>query len=281
MSCTNNFPVVGSQNGFDNSGRLGAINWQKSDKGAKKTIKTIKALSERYAKFTDVVTAIQPVNEPMGSNNALDMGQVKKYYYDAWGTVRDSNNDTAVVIHDAFQDMDNYWNGFMNAGSGVWNVILDTHQYQIFSDDQVAMSPSAHITAACKLGKKIRSTDKWTIVGEWTGGITDCAQWLNGKGKGARYDGTFPGSTKHGSCNGKYKGSVKALSAADKKNIRSFIEAQLDAYEQHTGWIFWTWKAESAPEWNMKALLADGLFPQPLCHRKHPNQCSFTSPACS
>ena len=210
----------------------------------------------------------------MGSNNALDMGEVKKYYYDAWGTIRDSNNDTAVVIHDAFQDMDNYWNGFMNAGSGTWNVALDTHQYQIFSDDQVSMSPCDHLSAARALGDKIKSTDKWTIVGEWTGAMTDCTQWLNGKGKGARYDGTFDGGSVYGSCDGKYKGETKDLSQNDKDNIRSFIEAQMDAYEQHTGWIFWTWKAESAPEWNMQELFANNLIPQPLDKdRQNPLQC--------
>lgn len=220
------------------------------------------------------MTAIEVVNEPMGSNNALNMDDVKKYYYDGWGTIRASNNDTVVVIHDAFQDPDTYWNGFMNAGSGVWNVMLDTHQYQVFSPDQVAMSPSAHVSAACALGPKVAGTDKWTIVGEWTGAQTDCAQWLNGKGKGARYDGTFENDPVVGSCDGKYQGTVDALSSDDKKNIRSFVEAQLDAYEQHSGWIFWTWTAESAPEWNMKALLAGGLFPQPLSDRQFPGQCS-------
>lgn len=52
------------------------------------------------------------------------MGQVKKFYYDGWGTVRDFNKDTAVVIHDAFLDPQSYWNGFMNFESGVNDVIL-------------------------------------------------------------------------------------------------------------------------------------------------------------
>merc|ERR1712007_367824 len=58
-----------------------------------------------------------------------------------------------------------------------------------------------------------------TVAGEWTGGITDCAKWLNGKDKGARYDGTFSGSSKVGDCTGKYTGSVANLSSADKYNI--------------------------------------------------------------
>ena len=89
--------------------------------------------------------------------------------------------------------------------------------------------------AACGVGARVRGTDKWTVVGEWTGAQTDCAKWLNGRGKGARYDGTFPGSRKVGSCEGKFVGSVQGLSGDDKGNLGHFIEAQLDAYEQHTG----------------------------------------------
>ena len=135
------------------------------------------------------------------------------------------------------------------------------------------MSPSEHVGAACALGPQLSGTDKWTIVGEWTGAQTDCAKWLNGLGKGARYDGSFSGSSYVGSCDGKYTGTVAALSDADKQNIRSFTEAQLDAYEQHTGWIWWTWHTESAPEWDMQELIANGLFPQPISDRQYPNQC--------
>ena len=255
----------GSQNGFDNSGRYGPITWQQGDT-VQQTLNAIRALAERYAGDTDVVTSIELLNEPLGP--VLDLSQVKAFYYNGWGTVRDSNGDTVVVIHDAFQDIDSYWNGFMNAQSGVNDVMLDTHQYQIFDQGQVSQSPSQHVAAACGLGPKVASTDKWLVVGEWTGAQTDCAKWLNGLGKGARYDGTLSGSSYVGSCDGKYTGTVANLSSDDKKNIRSFIEAQLDAYEQHTGWIFWTWKTESAPEWDMQDLLANGLFPQPLSDRQ-------------
>ena len=153
------------------------------------------------------------------------------------------------------------------------SVILDTHIYQIFSTDQVARTPAQHIRAACDTAPKLRGTDKWTVVGEWTGAQTDCAKWLNGFQRGARYDGTFDDNDFYvGSCAGKRTGTVAGLSSDDKRNIRSFIEAQLDAYEAHTGWIFWTWKTESAPEWDMQDLLANGLFPQPISNR----QCKFS-----
>ncbi|KAI9876945.1 MAG: exo-1,3-beta-glucanase [Pleopsidium flavum] len=263
----------GSQNGFDNSGRYGSINWQQGNT-VSQTLNAIRGLAQRYASQTDVVTTIELLNEPFGPS--LNLNDIKKFYYDGWGTIRDSNGDTAVTIHDAFQDVVDYWNGFMNVQSGVNHVILDTHQYQIFDQGQVSQSPSQHVSSACAYGaNKLSHVDKWTVVGEWTGAQTDCAKWLNGLGKGARYDGTLSGSSYVGSCNGKFTGTVAGLSADDKFNLRHFIEAQLDAYEKRTGWFFWTWKTESAPEWHMKDLLANGLFPQPLTSRQYPNQCGF------
>lgn len=190
------------------------------------------------------------------------MNTVRQFYMDGWGNLKDS--EVAISIHDAFQGVTS-WNDW---GAGMWNVLLDTHHYEIFDNSQVAMSIDDHVRTACDFGNQMASTNKWTISGEWTGGITDCAKWLNGKDKGARYDGTFNGASRVGDCAGKSTGSVAGLSDDDKSNIGRFIEAQLDAYEKADGWIFWTWKTEGAPEWDMQDLLANGIFPQPLTSRK-------------
>ena len=261
----------GSQNGFDNSGRYGPVDWQQGDT-VQQTLTALQNLAQRYSGDIDVVTTIELLNEPLGSS--LNLDGVKSFYQSGYQTLQSNSQNYVTTIHDAFQNFQTYWNGQFNAASGDQNVMLDTHQYQIFSPDEVGRSPSDHVKAACALGPQLAGTDKYTVVGEWTGAQTDCAKWLNGLGKGARYDGTFEGSSTVGSCNGKFTGTVSALSNDDKNNIQSFIEAQLDAYEQHTGWIFWTWKTESAPEWHMQDLLAAGLFPQPLNSRKYPGQCS-------
>ena len=236
------------------------------------TLSAIKALVSRYATSADVVAAIELLNEPLGAK--LDLNIVKDFYNDGYDVVRKSSGNIAVVIQDAFEDPQSYWNGFMNTQSGKQNVILDTHSYQIFTPDQVSQTPQQHIATACSQAPKFASTDKWLVVGEWTGAQTDCAKWLNGLGKGARYDGTFGEGSYHvGDCTDKYAGKVADLSRDDKYNLRQFIEAQLDAFESHTGWFFWTWKTESAPEWNMQDLLKEGLFPQPLTNRRYPGQC--------
>lgn len=73
--------------------------------------------------------------------------------------------------------------------------------------------------------------------------MTDCAKWLNGRGIGARYDGTYEkdgeGSYYIGSCDGKSEGTVDSLSQEDKQNLKTFLGAQMAAYEKANGWIFW------------------------------------------
>ncbi|KAI1986680.1 hypothetical protein LOZ54_003801 [Ophidiomyces ophidiicola] len=259
----------GSQNGFDNSGRRGDVKWGTGDT-INQTLRAVRGLAERYAKITDVVTSIELLNEP-APQNVVNLDQLRQFYRDGWGTVWDSNQqNTLVVLSDAFQDPLS-WNGFMTAATGMANTVLDTHHYQVFDPALVAWNIDQHVQVACNFGKeKVSKTDRPTIIGEWSGALTDCAKYLNGRGRGARYDGSFPDSKYIGSCNGKSVGSVQALPDQDKQNIRRFIEAQLDAAEMGAGWVFWTWKTEGAPEWDMQQLMQQGVFPQPLTDRRFP-----------
>ncbi|KAI9656141.1 MAG: exo-1,3-beta-glucanase [Alyxoria varia] len=254
----------GSQNGFDNSGHYGSVGWTKGDT-VKQTLKALKRLSDDHASHP-AVASIELLNEPMGPE--LDRGTIEQFYRDGYGSV--INDGISVVFHEAFEGVET-WDGF---GNGLDKLVLDTHHYEVFENELLQLSPDEHIQSVCEYGSKMAATNKPTITGEFTGGLTDCAKWLNGLGKGARYDGTYEGE-RIGSCDGKSTGTVAGLSKDDKSNIRQFIEAQLDAYEKAAGWVFWTWKNEAAPEWNMQDLLAQGLFPQPLTARKHPGQCGY------
>jgi aryl-phospho-beta-D-glucosidase BglC (GH1 family) len=96
--------------------------------------------------------------------------------------------------------------------------------------------------------------------------MTDCATALNGYGIGARYDGSYPGSCRVGSCS--TINSIDTWSAQMKDDTRRYIEAQLDAFEKYTlGWIFWTFKTEASAEWDLFRLLEAKIFPQPLTSR--------------
>lgn len=261
----------GSQNGFDNSGKRGPINWQKGNTVAK-TKPAIAALAKRYAGDADVVTAVEALNEP-NIPGGVNQDSLKQYYYDTWGLAREARKDTAVVLHDGFVPVES-WNGFMSASTGFDHVMMDTHHYEVFDNGLLSMSTAQHVSTACGFANDhILTSDKWTVVGEWTGAMTDCAKYLNGKGIGARYDGTYGGSSAIGSCAGKSVGTVAALPQADRDNIRRFIEAQLDAYEKGSGWLYWTWKTEGAPEWDMQQQIAGGVFPNPVTSRQFPGQC--------
>lgn len=233
----------------------------------------ISLLTTRYAGDADVVTAIQPLNEPMTvlGDAGVDLQALQQFYYDSYGRVREVNQDATLTLHDGFQDIA-FWNGFMSTGFS--KIMMDNHHYEIFLNDLIAKNTNEHIQSVCQFAwEKLASMDKWTIVGEWTGAMTDCTKYLNGRGIGARYDGTYPGSSYIGSCAGFSQGEVTALPADTQADIRRFIEAQLDSYETGSGWIFWTWTTEGSPEWDMKRLLAADVFPNPVTSRKYPGQC--------
>lgn len=159
----------------------------------------------------------------------------------------------------------------MTVAEGYQGVALDTHIYQMFSQAQVSYSNSQHISAACA---NDLTFDLWLIVGEWTAAQTDCAKYLNGRGIGARYDGSYTGSTKVGSCTG-LTGSGSSFSSSFKTFLRQYWEAQVQTFEKKAqGWIMWTWKAENADEWTYQAGLAHGWIPSDPTSYKYPNICS-------
>lgn len=87
----------GSQNGFDNSGRKGSIEWTQGDT-VDQTLKALKQIRDDHASHP-AVASIELLNEPMGSS--LDLDTVTQFYYDGWGAMKDSS--VAVTFHEAFE----------------------------------------------------------------------------------------------------------------------------------------------------------------------------------
>ncbi|KAL4793622.1 glycoside hydrolase superfamily [Aspergillus venezuelensis] len=257
----------GSQNGFDNSGRRGPIEWQQGNT-VEQTLNAFEALVERYLPHGDVVTMIEALNEPHVPGG-INQDQLKGYYYDTLMRVQAINPNAALLLSDGFVETKN-WNGFMTGQ----NVVMDHHHYEVFESGQGAWGINQHVTAACQLGTQhLAAVDKQVIVGEWTGALTDCTKYLNGRGIGVRYEGTLASNAAVGPCGSRTQGSVVDLGPDEVVKTRRFIEAQLDAFELKNGWVFWTWKTEGAPGWDMQDLLVNGVFPQPLTDREFPNQC--------
>ena len=174
-----------------------------------------------------------------------------------------------LLIHDAFKGLD-YWNDFMTNGEA--GVAMDIHIYQMFSDAEVARSDDEHISVACSKGSSLSSFHLWTIVGEWTPAATDCAKYLNARGRGARYDGSYSGTSGFGDCSVKTGDGAK-FSQDYKTFLRKYWEAQTITYEKGAGWIQWTWKAEQADDWSYQAGLEHGWIPKNPTDRQYPGIC--------
>ncbi|KAF4612219.1 hypothetical protein D9613_004238 [Agrocybe pediades] len=262
----------GSQNGFDNSGqKMSYPTWHTKQNNVDRTKAIISKLASMFRQQTGTVPIIAPLNEPAGFYGDDVLKTTKQYWMDGYDIIRNSQQtDIVVMIHDAFQPA-KYWQNFMP--SPIFNnVLIDTHIYQMFSDAENQRSDDEHIAQACAKASDITSSTLLTVVGEWTPAATDCAKYLNGRGIGSRYDGTFPGSQKIGSCEG-ITGKASTFSEEYKEFLRKYWEAQVITYEKAGGWIQWTWKAEIADEWTYQAGLENGWIPQDPTDLKYRGIC--------
>jgi glucan 1,3-beta-glucosidase len=90
--------------------------------------------------------------------------------------------------------------------------------------------------------------------------MTDCAKYLNGYGRGARYDGAFPGSSRIGDCS--WRSDLNRWPQSYKEDTRRYIEGQIATFEKKTqGWFWWNFKTEGAAEWDAFRLIDAGIFP--------------------
>lgn len=262
----------GSQNGFDNSGhRVSYPGWQSNPSNIQRTNAIIRTIAQMFDQ-DNVVPIIAALNEPAGYDSDV-LSAAKKYWISSYQAIRypfGAPSNTVQLIHDAFQPL-GYWQGWQTS-SAYQGVAMDTHIYQVFTEPTIGLSRQGHLSAACGTQNSLSNFDIWIFVGEWTLAITDCAKYLNGRGVGARYDGSYPGSTYIGSCGG-MTGSGSSFSSDYKSYLRQFWEAQVISYEKGDGWLFWTWKAENADEWSYQAGLNYGWIPSDPTDLQYPDIC--------
>jgi len=259
----------GSQNGYDNSGKRGNEQWHTDSNNVLRTKLVIQTLSQKYSdpSYWQVVTALGLLNEPATYLSSDLLATTRQYWYDAYGAARypwapsgsASKSGLALVIHDGFQPLSTF-NNYMTEPN-FEDVFVDTHNYQVFNNDAVSWDYNTHISNICAQASNYASSPLWLMVGEWSPASTDCARWLNGRGVGSRYDGSYSGSPYVGSCQGK-SGSGSDFSDEYKTFMRRFWDAQTQVYEQNgQGWLMWAWKMESAADWSYQAGLAGGWIP--------------------
>ncbi|KAL8972637.1 MAG: hypothetical protein Q9183_000441 [Haloplaca sp. 2 TL-2023] len=125
-------------------------------------------------------------------------------------------------------------------------------------------SLAEHIKFVCtNSATYAKNVNHWTVVAEWSGAMTDCAAALNGWHMGARYAGNYPGSPRVGSCDD--RNFIETWNQQLRTDTQNYIAAQIAVFEQRTdGWVFWNFKTEASPEWDLFRLLDYKIFPQPL-----------------
>ncbi|EGG09755.1 family 5 glycoside hydrolase [Melampsora larici-populina 98AG31] len=268
----------GSQNGFDNSGRKGPINWPNDPKNILRTKQTLAEITKEFsqAKYGN----LEALNEPAGFANdgGKTLNTAKQFYHDAYDIVRYPNNETLqsdllYVVHDSFQPIETWSNSFPSPK--YQSVALDTHIYTIFDKISIEKSDDERVATYCAMANSLEKSNQaiLTFVGEFAPSPTDCANSVNHQPSGSRYDGTYTGFQKIGSCIGK-SGSRETFSEEYKLSLGRLFEVQTTVYEKASGWIMWTFKAENADDGSYDAGVKGGWIPKDPTFKAHGNQCN-------
>ncbi|EFI27950.1 exo-beta-1,3-glucanase [Coprinopsis cinerea okayama7 len=232
----------GSQNGYDNSGqRTSGPQWALQPHFVTHTVDVVRFIAANVGGLIDV---LELLNEPAGFRGDDWAAVIREFWIEGYDAVRDAaGEDIHVMIGDAFLGVES-WTDFLTPPRG-HGVLMDFHEYQIFSHGELERSPQEHIDFACGYIDRLSSfasSNLWTVVGEWSNAITDCARWLNGRGVGARWDGTWYDTDQyHDTCEG-YTGSYHNFSEEYMAFLRRYWEVQVEIGESVQGWVFWTWK---------------------------------------
>ncbi|GAC72911.1 hypothetical protein PANT_7c00332 [Moesziomyces antarcticus T-34] len=249
--------VPGSQNGFDNSGRSGPINWANNPSYYTQTQYAFNRLVTEFTHpdYAGVVTAIQAVNEPKGNVVPKVQELLNKYYPWARNKVAKPDgwnkySNMLLAIHDAFQGLQ-YWQNFWT-GRARHRVLLDTHPYFVYSDWEHQATDTQRLQEACNLVGSFQQSQKYypSIAGEWG---------INGPNGDRAQDRDLPVGPVKFPAGPAYPYSVKYM-AFMARNFRT----QQYIFEQGGGWIMWSWRNDNNPDWSYKTGLQYGWVPTNL-----------------
>ena len=93
------------------------------------------------------------------------------------------------------------------------------------------MNSTQHLDYSCTniaSSEAAAAASLWLVTGEWSLATTDCATWLNGFQKGARWDGTLnPQQPAIGTCTGNAGNNVNEFTPEYIQWLRVFAETQV------------------------------------------------------
>ncbi|KAI9299186.1 glycoside hydrolase [Neoconidiobolus thromboides FSU 785] len=268
--------VPGSQNGWNHSGRAGKVRFLNpedpdSSKNEERFLKVLKDVVTYFNKkeFRNVVTMIGVINEPntFVTNNVKGIADFYRKSYKLIREATGDNKDLIISYHDAFKGLQTWPKELPEPTYN--NIAIDAHNYVAF-DPNFATAPEANVIAFPCQGWRdsfIESKGHFalTVSAEFSLAPNDCGLNLNGVGNGAKYDGTFfDAKPACPTCKCDKFINYKGFTDNYKKFLKSFVEAQMDAFEEGSGWFFWTYRTENGvnPGWDYSLGLKNGWIPK-------------------
>ena len=218
----------GSQNGWDHSGRKGDIGWPKDPNNIKETVRILGSFAQKYGNHPALL-GIEMLNEP---SFEISIEILKDFYQSAYSEIRKyAAPGVTIAFHDSFRAT--AWQNFMK-GPGYSKVIMDTHLYQSFTQDDFERNAQEQLIFALNRKKTLewmQHEELPTFVGEWSLAL--------------------PGQ------------STQDLSSFQADLVNgAYGDAQLLCYENTRGWFFWSYKLESNSEWNFRYCVERGWLPE-------------------
>lgn len=242
----------GGQNGFDNGGICGVVTWAQQPDEVEFVHTVLERLAKRYGERKGL-WGIELINEPL-TEGAWDMMNVqerypavdkemakdsapvtmeflRRFYLDAYERINPLMAEGKyVVIHDGFELK--AWKDFMREEK-YSNVILDTHQYLMMAE----MSGCPQTVEGYKAYIKDVYAKDMTEMQQYF--PTVCGEWCMFNSLACGVD-TKGGQTV---LNGVENASEETLTMAEKKNIyREIVSAQMEAWNQGSGYFYWSYK---------------------------------------
>ncbi|KAG9307819.1 hypothetical protein G9A89_023384 [Geosiphon pyriformis] len=235
-----------------------------------RTLRMVKSLANFFKKsnYSDVVTLLGPVNEPVARNFT---GNFTDFYLKAYNIIQDSYNDTNqkpyVILDEAHYGL-KFWSNTDLFKDEKFK-ILGTHNYLGYVKNLSNSSDNEKLAYPCvKWKQDIALSEKdfsSTIVSEWAAATDDCAKDFNG------FD-THSKSPNTGcpNCACQSQKNWESWTQSDKDYELALIELQMEAFEAGSGWFYWTWKTENNinPKWDYQLGVENGWIPKILDDRK-------------
>lgn len=152
--------LIGSQNGWNHSGREGMINWLNGTDGAlnrNRSLEIHDQLSKFFAqdRYKNIIAFYGLVNEPLMLQ--LPIKDVLDWTTEATRLVQGNNITAWITFHDGFLNLSK-WKKMLKDKDRPDKMMLDTHQYTIFNTGQIVLEHQDRLNLICN--------DWWHMIKE-------------------------------------------------------------------------------------------------------------------